>query len=81
MSSRMLQINKESKIIIGIYLFYFLWWYFFAYGSGDDPTKYTYILGLPSWFFMSCIVGFVTVVILLSLAIKYFFKDIELGDE
>ena len=25
------QINKEVLITIGLYLFYFVWWYYFAY--------------------------------------------------
>jgi len=44
------QINKEVLITIGLYLFYFVWWYYFAYEySSDNVEEYKYILGLPEW--------------------------------
>ncbi|MGL4392400.1 MAG: DUF997 family protein [Fusobacteriaceae bacterium] len=78
MDKRFSQIKKEVRITIGLYIFYFLWWYFFAFGSGDDPTKYTFILGLPSWFFMSCVVGLFLLILLVSIIIKLFFKNMDL---
>ena len=64
------QINKEVLITIGLYLFYFVWWYYFAYEySSDNVEEYKYILGLPEWFFYSCVVGLVL--------IKFLFKDID----
>lgn len=78
MKSRNRQIKKEAGITVLLYLFYFLWWYFFAYYKSDNPAEYTYILGLPAWFFYSCIMGFVIINILVYLAIRFFFKDMDL---
>ncbi|MGL6064169.1 MAG: YhdT family protein [Fusobacteriaceae bacterium] len=78
MKNRNKQINKEAKITVGLYLFYFVWWCFFAYYKSDDPSKYTFILGLPSWFFMSCVMGLVVINILLFVLVKIFFKDMDL---
>lgn len=73
------QLFKETLITIFVYLFYFLWWYYFAFiYPPKDPKDYTYILGLPSWFFYSCILGFVVINILVYLSIKLFFKEIDL---
>lgn len=78
MKNRNKQINKEALITVGLYLFYFVWWYYFAYYEGDNYTKYTYILGLPSWFFYSCILGLVVINILVYIVVKFFFKDMDL---
>ncbi|MGL5644836.1 DUF997 family protein, partial [Cetobacterium sp.] len=34
--------------------------------------------GLPSWFFYSCVLGLVVINILVFVAVKCFFKDINL---
>lgn len=78
MKKREKQINFEAKLTLSLYAIYFAWWYYFAYGSGDDPTKYKFILGLPYWFFMSCIVGFILINLLVFLVVKFFFKDMDL---
>lgn len=78
MKTRGKQIEKEAKITVAVYFFYFLWWYFFAYYKSDNPEKYQYILGLPSWFFYSCILGFIILNIISYLVVKFFFKDIDL---
>lgn len=76
------QINKETLITIGLYLFFFIWWYGFAYGLGSkDPSEYTYIMGYPSWFFFSCILGYVVISFLVLIVVKKFFKDIPFEDE
>ena len=72
------QINKEVLITIGLYLFYFVWWYYFAYEySFDNVEEYKYILGLAEWFFYSCVVGLVLINILVYICIKFLFKDID----
>lgn len=76
------QINKETLITIGLYVFFFIWWYGFSYGLGSkDPSEYTYILGYPSWFFFSCILGYVVISFLVLIVVKKFFKDIPFEDE
>ncbi|MBF4694836.1 YhdT family protein [Fusibacter ferrireducens] len=72
------QINKEAKITVGLYLFFFIWWVAFAYGIGlKDISEYKYILGFPSWFFYSCIVGYVMISFPLAFVVKKYFKDID----
>ncbi|WP_297598946.1 YhdT family protein [uncultured Cetobacterium sp.] len=70
------QINKEAIITCLLYLFYFAWWYYFAYIYKSEPN--IFIFGLPSWFFYSCVLGLVVINILVFLAVKIFFKDIDL---
>ncbi|MCM3398929.1 YhdT family protein [Oceanobacillus profundus] len=73
--------NREALIGIGIVIINFIWWYGFAYGLGSkNPAEYTYILGLPAWFFYSCVLGFVVMVLLIWLVIKLFFIDIPLDE-
>ncbi|MCH4890863.1 DUF997 family protein [Acidaminobacter sp. JC074] len=77
-----LQINKEAKITVGLYIFFFLWWFILAYGIGlKDVSEYKYILGFPSWFFYSCIMGYVMICVLLAFVVKRYFKDIDFEDK
>lgn len=74
--------HREALIGIGLVIFNFIWWYGFAYGLGSkDPTEYTYIFGLPSWFFYSCVLGFIVMSILVTVIVKTWFVDIPLDDE
>lgn len=75
------QINKEACITILLYLIYFAWWYYFAYlYKSDNVEEYKYILGLPEWFFYSCILGVILINILVYIAVRFFFKDIDLDE-
>ncbi len=75
------QIKQGSKITVGLYVFFFIWWFAFAYGIGlKDVSEYSYILGFPSWFFYSCILGYVMISVLLAFVVKNFFKDIDFDD-
>ena len=52
------QCNREAIIGLSLGIINIKWWFGFGYGLGSKPVSvYTYILGFPSWFFMSCIVG------------------------
>ncbi|MFS0749128.1 YhdT family protein [Oceanobacillus sp. 1P07AA] len=74
--------NREALIGVGLVIFNFIWWFGFAYGLGSgDPEDYSYIFGFPAWFFYSCILGFIIMVVLTVIAVKFFFKDIPLDDE
>ncbi|WP_010651886.1 YhdT family protein [Oceanobacillus massiliensis] len=74
--------GKEALIGVGLVLFNFIWWFGFAYGLGSkDPSEYNYILGFPAWFFYSCILGFIVMVILIWIVLKLFFTDLPLEDE
>ena len=76
------QINKEAIITILLYLFFFGWWYYFAYlyTDSNDVANFKYVLGLPEWFFYSCVLGLVLINVLVYFVIKIFFKDMNLDD-
>ncbi|PEI88170.1 YhdT family protein [Bacillus toyonensis] len=74
--------HREALIGLGLAIINFIIWYGFAYGLGSkNPSEYTYVFGFPAWFFYSCIVGFVVMVILLSLVVRFVFQDISLDEE
>lgn len=70
--------RRETFVVAAMYLLFFVWWYATAYGFGDDPSQYEYILGFPEWFFYSCIVGYLGISFILWGAVRLVFKDIPL---
>ena len=69
--------HREAIIGIILVLINFVWWYGFAYGLGSAKVEnYSYIFGLPAWFFYSCILGFIVMVILVIFAVRVLFKDV-----
>lgn len=76
------QLNKEAIATLVLYLAFFVWWYVTGYGLGlKDPSEYTYIIGLPSWFFYSCVAGWILVTGGVYLLIKYVFVEIDFDEE
>ncbi|WP_059103092.1 YhdT family protein [Shouchella shacheensis] len=74
--------NREALIGCALAVFNMVWWFGFAFGLGSKPPEeYTYILGFPAWIFFSCIVGFLVMVLLVSLVVKFVLKDVSLEDE
>ncbi|MEH7305343.1 YhdT family protein [Neobacillus drentensis] len=74
--------HREAVIGIILVLINFIWWYGFAYGLGSAKVKhYTYILGLPAWFFYSCILGSIVIIILVIFTVKFLFKDVPFEEE
>ncbi|WP_347862357.1 YhdT family protein [Salimicrobium sp. PL1-032A] len=74
--------NREALIGIGLAVINFLWWFGFAYGLGSKPPEeYNYILGLPAWFFMSCVGGFLLMSVLVIFVVNVFFTDVSLDVE
>jgi len=74
--------NREALIGVGLVIFNFVWWFAFAYGLGSkDPSEYTYIFGLPAWFFYSCVLGFVVMGLLVIIIVKKFFVEVPFEDE
>ncbi|MBE6182891.1 YhdT family protein [Heyndrickxia ginsengihumi] len=74
--------HREALIGVVLVIINFIWWYGFAYGFGSKPVKdYKYILGMPAWFFYSCILGYIVIVICTIICVKFFFKDIPFDDE
>lgn len=76
------QLNKEALLTLGLYVIFFIWWYAFGYGlSGGDVTGFTYILGLPSWFFFSCVIGWLLISLAVYVMVKKFFVEIDFNEE
>lgn len=76
------QISKEVKISVVLYVCFFLWWYFTGYGfAGLSSKANTTVMGLPLWFFLSCIVGYVLFCAASIIICKKFFKEFSLEEE
>lgn len=76
------QANREALATIVLFVLNFIWWYGFAYGLGSKPVEqYKYIMGLPAWFFYSCVVGFVVISVSAWLMVKLFFKEMPLDSD
>ena len=74
--------NREALIGVGLVIFNFIWWYAFAYGLGSkDPSEYTYVFGLPAWFFYSCVLGFVVMAVLVTVIVTKYFVNVPFDDE
>ncbi|WP_188206754.1 YhdT family protein [Alkalibacillus aidingensis] len=74
--------RKEALIGCALAVFNIIWWYGFAYTLGSKPPEeYTYILGFPAWFFFSCVVGFVVMVVLVILVVKLVLVEVPFDDE
>lgn len=73
------QCNKEAIMGLILGIANLIWWFIWGYGLGSKPvSEYTYILGFPTWFFMSCIVGGIVFSILTVIMINKYFKDMPL---
>ena len=80
-NKRYKQADREALITLGVYAFFFLWWTVFAFGwGGGDPENYSYVLGMPSWFFYSCVLGYPVVAVVLWVVIRLFFVEMPLDD-
>ncbi|MBM9519167.1 YhdT family protein [Desulforhopalus vacuolatus] len=77
------QISREAITSVLLYFAFFLWWYFTGYGIAESgtPETYTYIFGLPMWFFLSCIVGYVLFCVASIFVVRLVFKNFDLGSE
>lgn len=75
-------IKREAVITLVVFFIFFLWWFYFAYiYPPKDVLKYKYILGLPDWFFYSCILGYLLLNTLIIFLVKFIFTDIDLEKE
>ena len=74
--------HREAWIGVILAIVHFIWWFGFAYGMGSRPVEeYTYILGMPDWFFWSCVVGFLLICVTVILLAKYVLKDVSFDEE
>ena len=76
------QSNSEAWLTSCIYIFYSIWWWLFAYViCNGNVLTYSYILGFPCWFFVSCLIGFPLLCCILWFIIHYFFKEVPLDTQ
>ena len=45
------------------------------------PEEYSYVWGLPAWFFYSCVAGYPVVTLILWIVVRKFFADIPLDEQ
>ena len=75
------QADREALISFGLYIFFFVCWTAFAFGLGSgDPEEYSYVFGLPAWFFYSCVLGYPDMTLILWIVVRRFFADIPLDE-
>lgn len=71
--------NQEAKWGAGLGAFNLVLWLAFGYGLGSGPvSEYTYVFGLPLWFFMSCII---TPIIIIFFTFRYTNKMADMSLE
>ncbi len=76
------QADREALMTLGLYVFFFVWWTVFAFGLGSgDPEEYSYVFGLPAWFFYSCVLGYPVVTLVLWIVVRRFFANIPLDED
>jgi uncharacterized membrane protein YhdT len=76
------QCDKEAIITLVVTTIYALWWYFTGFGLNSlGVDALPWVMGLPMWFFLSCIIGWVGISIIIFFVIKFFFKNMDLGEE
>ena len=72
--------TKEALWCVLLTLANFIWWYGFAYGLGSGPAEsYDAILGLPAWFFMSCVAGLPVFGVAAWVMVRFAFTDMPLN--
>ncbi|UMZ73627.1 YhdT family protein [Natranaerofaba carboxydovora] len=75
------QCNKEALICVSLGLANLIWWFSWGYGLGSkDPSEYTFVMGFPLWFFMSCIVGALLFTVLTVVLVNKYFVDFSLEE-
>ena len=76
------QADREALMTLGLYVFFFVWWTVFAFGLGSgDPKEYSYVFGLPAWFFYSCVLGYPVMTFVLWIVVRRFFVNIPLDED
>jgi uncharacterized membrane protein YhdT len=74
--------HREALIGVVLVVINFIWWYGFGFGMGSgEVANYSYIYGLPAWFFYSCILGTLVMIFLVIFTVKVLFKDVPFGEE
>lgn len=76
------QCDKEALITLIVFFAYFIWWWATGYGISDKGVDNSpWIMGLPLWFFLSCIVGWILCIIVITILVKTVYVDMDMGSE
>lgn len=74
--------HREALIGVILVIINFIIWYGCAYGLGSKKVEdYTYVFGLPAWFFYSCIAGSIVMMLLVIFTVKYLFKEVPFDEK
>ncbi|MFB5664175.1 YhdT family protein [Alteribacillus sp. HJP-4] len=74
--------HSEALLGVALVIINFVWWFGFAYGLGSGPPgEYAYILGMPAWFFYSCVAGSVLMIVLVTILVKGFFREVPFEEK
>lgn len=73
---RFVQIMKEYWVVIGVFIVHCALLIINLYTLGADPSKYTYVLGLPLWLFLE-LCEFVVMIITCFFIIDHVFMDMD----
>lgn len=72
------QMKREAIISVVMYIIFFLWWYFTGYGLAGENQSY--MAGIPVWFWLSSVVGYVLFSVATILVVKLLFKNFSLDE-
>ena len=73
---RFVQIMKEYWVVIGVFIVHCAVLIVNLYTLGADPSKYTYVMGLPLWLFLE-LCEFAVMIIVCFFIIDHVFMDME----
>ena len=74
---KFVQMNKEAKatLIASLIIFAYFWLTIFLF---QDNLEFGVILGLPLWFTLSCIGGYLLSIIVVLVLVKFFMANFDL---
>lgn len=74
---KFVQMNKEAKatLIASLIIFAYFWLTIFLF---QDNLEFDVILGLPLWFTLSCIGGYLLSIIVVFVLVKFFMANFDL---
>lgn len=74
---KFVQMNKEAKatLIASLIIFAYFWLTIFLF---QDNLEFGVILGLPLWFTLSCIGGYLLSIIVVFVLVKFFMANFDL---
>ena len=74
---KFIQMNKEAKatLIASLIIFAYFWLTIYLF---QDNLEFGMILGLPLWFTLSCLGGYLLSIIVVFILVKFFMANFDL---